>query len=177
MRRRGCRDLAYAAQNSGCRGILARASVSSARPGSFAIETMLNDARSHQREHRRQPGDSSQLQAWQARVLAPSTKANPLSPVLSSTAPGIRSTLENLLEGAELMVHGADKSTVDATGSNAVDAHVPELGIVELPVSNAGGVCGQTRQPIEGVLDDDWEAIVYADLTSSFNYAEYWFRA
>jgi 3-oxoacyl-[acyl-carrier protein] reductase len=35
-------------------------------------------------------------------------------------------------------------------------------------VNNAGGVCGQVGHPLEEVTDGDWQAVVDANLTSTF---------
>ncbi len=43
------------------------------------------------------------------------------------------------------------------------------LGGVDILVNNAGGVCGQVGHPLEEVSDDDWHAIVDANLTTAFH--------
>jgi 3-oxoacyl-[acyl-carrier protein] reductase len=42
------------------------------------------------------------------------------------------------------------------------------VGAVDILVNNAGGVCGQTGHPLEEVGDDDWHAVVNANLTTAF---------
>ena len=40
------------------------------------------------------------------------------------------------------------------------------VGPVDILVNNAGGVCGQVGHPLEEVSDDDWHAVVNANLTT-----------
>jgi 3-oxoacyl-[acyl-carrier protein] reductase len=48
-------------------------------------------------------------------------------------------------------------------------AHVLEQhGRVDILVNNAGGVVGQVGRPLEEVTDEDWRAVVDANLTSTF---------
>jgi 3-oxoacyl-[acyl-carrier protein] reductase len=57
---------------------------------------------------------------------------------------------------------------VDITDAEAVNAFVKDVGSVDILVNNAGGVCGQVHQPIDEVSDDDWRAVVDANLTGTF---------
>jgi 3-oxoacyl-[acyl-carrier protein] reductase len=93
----------------------------------------------------------------------------PLVAVVTGTAHGIGSAIAAGLEADGLTVHGVDKDTVDVTDSQAVRAYFSEIGVVDVLVNNAGGVCGQTHHPIEEISDVDWRAIVDANFTSTFN--------
>ena len=93
----------------------------------------------------------------------------PLVAVVTGTAHGIGSAIAAGLEAEGLNVHGFDKDTVDVTDSQAVREFFSEVGVVDVLVNNAGGVCGQTHHPIEEISDVDWRAIVDANLTSTFN--------
>ena len=93
----------------------------------------------------------------------------PLVAVVTGTAHGIGSAIAAVLEADGLKVHGVDKDTVDVADSQAVRAYFSEIGVVDVLVNNAGGVCGQTYHPIEEVSDVDWRAIVDANFTSTFN--------
>ena len=42
------------------------------------------------------------------------------------------------------------------------------LGRVDILVNNAGGVVGQVGRPLEEVSEDDWQAVVDANLKSTF---------
>ena len=61
---------------------------------------------------------------------------------------------------------------VDITDSAAVDALVREIaqaqGPVEILVNNAGGVLGQTGQPLESVSPAQWNAILAVNLSGAF---------
>jgi 3-oxoacyl-[acyl-carrier protein] reductase len=100
---------------------------------------------------------------WMAQGHAPRVA------VVTGTAHGIGAAIAALLEADGLKVHGFDKDTVDVTDSQAVRAFFSEVGVVDVLVNNAGGVCGQTHHPIEEISDVDWRAIVDANLTSTFN--------
>src|SRR5262249_47422608 len=49
-----------------------------------------------------------------------------------------------------------------------VAALVERIGPVDVLVNNAGGVVGQIGRPLEEVPDEDWRAIVDANLTTTF---------
>jgi 3-oxoacyl-[acyl-carrier protein] reductase len=93
----------------------------------------------------------------------------PMVAVVTGTAHGIGSAIAAGLEADGLKVHGVDKDTVDVADSQAVRAYFSEIGVVDVLVNNAGGVCGQTYHPIEEISDVDWRAIVDANFTSTFN--------
>ncbi|MDX6330800.1 MAG: 3-oxoacyl-[acyl-carrier protein] reductase [Streptomycetaceae bacterium] len=88
--------------------------------------------------------------------------------VVTGTAHGIGAAIVAALEADGVVVHGIDKDTVDVTDSAAVDAFFTEVGRVDILVNNAGGVVGQVHHPIEEIADDDWSAVVAANLTSTF---------
>jgi 3-oxoacyl-[acyl-carrier protein] reductase len=88
--------------------------------------------------------------------------------VVTGTAHGIGAAIAEALreEGAD--VHGVDKDTVDLTDPVAVRDFFASLGGTDILVNNAGGVCGQVGRPLEEVPDDDWRAVVDANLTTAF---------
>jgi NAD(P)-dependent dehydrogenase (short-subunit alcohol dehydrogenase family) len=65
-------------------------------------------------------------------------------------------------------VYGADKDTVDVTDPAAVASLVERTGPVDVLVNNARGVAGQVHHPVEDITDEDWRAVVDANLTSTF---------
>lgn len=89
--------------------------------------------------------------------------------VVTGTAHGIGAAIATALEASCTKVHRIDKDTVDITDSAAVNAFFTGLGDVDILVNNAGGVIGQVYQPIEEVSDQDWNAVVAANLTGTFN--------
>ena len=88
--------------------------------------------------------------------------------VVTGTAHGIGVAIADALrtDGAE--VHGVDKDAVDLTKSEAVREFFAGLGAVDILVNNAGGVVGQVGRPLEDVPDDDWHAVIDANLTTAF---------
>ncbi|MEV4323490.1 SDR family oxidoreductase [Microbispora rosea] len=88
--------------------------------------------------------------------------------VVTGTAHGIGAAIAAALKADGARVHGVDKDTVDVTDSSAVDAFFAEIGDVDILVNNAGGVVGQVHHPLEEISDEDWSAVVAANLTSTF---------
>ncbi len=88
--------------------------------------------------------------------------------LVTGTAHGIGSAIAEGLRQDGLTVHGVDLDTVDVTHSDEVRALFERIGPVDVLVNNAGGVCGQTGRPLEEVSDEDWQAVVQANLTSTF---------
>jgi 3-oxoacyl-[acyl-carrier protein] reductase len=88
--------------------------------------------------------------------------------LVTGTAHGIGSAIAAALARHGATVHGVDKDTVDVTDREQVEALVERIGPVEILVNNAGGVVGQVGLPLEEVEDGDWQAVVDANLTSTF---------
>jgi 3-oxoacyl-[acyl-carrier protein] reductase len=88
--------------------------------------------------------------------------------IVTGTAHGIGSGIAAALAAAGATVHGCDKDTVDVSDPQQVERFVGEVGTVDILVNNAGGVVGQVGKPLEEVADDDWRAVVDANLTSTF---------
>jgi 3-oxoacyl-[acyl-carrier protein] reductase len=88
--------------------------------------------------------------------------------IVTGTAHGIGSAIAAALTAAGATVHGVDRDTVDVTDAKQVEALVDSIGRVDILVNNAGGVVGQVGRPLEEVSEDDWRAVVDANLTSTF---------
>jgi 3-oxoacyl-[acyl-carrier protein] reductase len=88
--------------------------------------------------------------------------------LVTGTAQGIGSTIAATLGQHGATVHGVDKDTVDVSDPEQVAALIERIGTVDILVNNAGGVVGQVGRPLEAVSDDDWQAVVDANLTSTF---------
>ena len=58
----------------------------------------------------------------------------------------------------------------------AVAAYLAELGSIDVLVNCAGGVVGQVHRPIEEVTDEAWNAVVDANLRSTFVMSGRWRR-
>jgi 3-oxoacyl-[acyl-carrier protein] reductase len=88
--------------------------------------------------------------------------------LVTGTAHGIGAAIAATLERAGAMVHGVDKDTLDVTDPAAVARFAEKIGPVDILVNNAGGVAGQVHHPVEEIRDEDWRAVVDANLTSTF---------
>jgi 3-oxoacyl-[acyl-carrier protein] reductase len=88
--------------------------------------------------------------------------------LVTGTAHGIGSAILSTLEQHGAVAHGVDRDTVDVADAAQVAALLERIGPVDILVNNAGGVCGQTGKPLEDVSDEDWRAVVDANLTSTF---------
>ena len=93
--------------------------------------------------------------------------------LVTGAAHGIGAAIVAVLEAEGATVHGLDLEAegelrVDVSDTAAVGAFVDRVGPVDVLVNNAGGVRGQTGRPLEEVSDDDWRAVVDANLTSTF---------
>ena len=89
--------------------------------------------------------------------------------VVTGTAHGIGAAIAGALRDDGADVHEVDKDSADLTDSAAVRDFFAAVGAVDILVNNAGGVCGQVGHPLEEVPDDDWRAIVDANLTTAFH--------
>lgn len=88
--------------------------------------------------------------------------------VVTGTAHGIGAEIADALAGEGAKVHRVDKDTVDLAMPAGVREFFAAVGAVDILVNNAGGVCGQVGHPLEEVGDDDWHAVVNANLTTAF---------
>jgi 3-oxoacyl-[acyl-carrier protein] reductase len=89
--------------------------------------------------------------------------------VVTGTAHGIGTAIVAALRADGATVHGVDKDQADLTDAAAVAAFFGAIGPVDVLVNNAGGVCGQVGHPLEQVPEDDWHAVVAANLTTAFH--------
>ncbi|HEY0247586.1 MAG TPA: SDR family oxidoreductase [Gryllotalpicola sp.] len=89
--------------------------------------------------------------------------------VVTGTAQGIGSAIAELLRSEGATVHGVDKDTVDLSDSAAVEAFFAGVGDVDILVNVAGGVVGQVHVPIDQITDAAWNAVVDANLRTTFN--------
>jgi 3-oxoacyl-[acyl-carrier protein] reductase len=88
--------------------------------------------------------------------------------LVTGTAQGIGAAIAEALQRAGAEVHRVDRDTVDVADSGRVARLATRIGRVDILVNNAGGVVGQVGCPLEDVSDEDWQAIVDANLTTTF---------
>src|SRR5215475_11034538 len=89
--------------------------------------------------------------------------------VVTGTAHGIGAGIADALAAGGAAVYRVDKDTVDLTNDAAVREFFAGLDAVDILVNNAGGVSGQVGVPLEDVSDQDWYAVVDANLTTAFH--------
>jgi 3-oxoacyl-[acyl-carrier protein] reductase len=88
--------------------------------------------------------------------------------VVTGTAHGIGAGIASALHSDGAKVHGVDKHTADLAVPAAVAEYFAGIGPVDILVNCAGGVAGQVGRPLEEVTDEDWRAVVDANLTTAF---------
>jgi len=88
--------------------------------------------------------------------------------LVTGTAQGIGRAIADALERCRATVHRVDRDTVDVSDGEQVAELAERIGRVDILVNNAGGVAGQVGRPLEDVTDEDWQAIVAANLTTTF---------
>ncbi|HEY1819286.1 MAG TPA: SDR family NAD(P)-dependent oxidoreductase [Trebonia sp.] len=89
--------------------------------------------------------------------------------VVTGTAQGIGRAIADLLESAGARVHRVDRDDADLRNQAAVDAYFASLGELHILVNDAGGVQGQTHTPIDELTDAAWDAVLDANLRTTFN--------
>ena len=88
--------------------------------------------------------------------------------VVTGTAHGIGAGIADALRGDGADVHGVDKDLADLSAAAAVAEFFAGVGPVNILVNCAGGVAGQVGRPLEQVSDEDWRAVLDANLTTAF---------
>ncbi len=77
-----------------------------------------------------------------------------------------------LAETAALAPRPITLHTVDVTDRAAVmrfaEAALAATGRIDILVNDAGGLCGQTGKPVEDVSEEDWGAVLGANVTGTF---------
>jgi 3-oxoacyl-[acyl-carrier protein] reductase len=88
--------------------------------------------------------------------------------VVTGAAHGIGAGIAAALRADGATVHEVDKADADLSAEAEVADYFGRLDGVDILVNSAGGVVGQTGQPLEEVTADQWHAVVNANLTTAF---------
>ncbi len=92
-----------------------------------------------------------------------------LTAVVTGTAQGIGQAIADELGSAGATVIGVDRDTVDFSNSAEASDFFRSLPAVDILVNSAGGVVGQTHTPLDELSDDNWHAVLDANLQTMFN--------
>jgi 3-oxoacyl-[acyl-carrier protein] reductase len=98
--------------------------------------------------------------------------------VVTGAAHGIGGAIADALAADGARVHRVDREAAALDGSPLVTADLTQpaavrdfftaVGPVDILVNTAGGVAGQVGRPLEEVPDEDWQAVLAANLTTTF---------
>jgi len=88
--------------------------------------------------------------------------------LVTGTAHGIGTAIADGLEQDGARVYRVGRDTADLADPRQVKQLIERIGPIDVLVNNAGGVAGQVGRPLDEISDDDWRAIVDANLTSTF---------
>src|ERR1700690_3998807 len=98
--------------------------------------------------------------------------------VVTGGAHGIGAAIADALAAGGAKVHRVDKeptaldgsalTAADLTDPSALSDFFTAVGQVDILVNTAGGVVGQVGRPLEEVPEEDWHAVVGANLTTMF---------
>src|SRR5437773_5191846 len=88
--------------------------------------------------------------------------------LVTGTAHGLGPAVADGLEEDGAKVHRVERDTADLSDPAQVASLIKRLGRIDVAGRNAGGVVGQVGKPLDEVSDEEWRAIVDANLTSAF---------
>ena len=90
--------------------------------------------------------------------------------LVTGTAHGIGAGDRRRARGARRASCTASTATRSTSATRAQVAKLvePRSAAIDILVNNAGGVVGQVGRPLEEVSDEDWRAVIDANLTSTF---------
>lgn len=101
-------------------------------------------------------------------IRSPEDEFDGLTAVVTGTAQGIGQAIAAELAAAGATVVGVDRDAVDLSNTREASAFFESLPGIDILVNSAGGVVGQTHTPIDELTDDDWFAVLNANLQTMF---------
>ncbi len=88
--------------------------------------------------------------------------------LVTGAAHGIGRAIAATLESDGATVFAVDRDMADLSDPARVQKLLDDLPPVDILVNNAGGVVGQVGKPLEQVTDEEWQAVLDANLTTTF---------
>lgn len=101
-------------------------------------------------------------------MASPMSELDGTVALVTGAAHGIGRAIAATLESDGATVFAVDRDMADLSDPVRVQKLLDDLPPVDILVNNAGGVVGQVGKPLEQVTDQEWQAVLDANLTTTF---------